>query len=153
MLDPDLAHEKLMLDCMAHLQEVVDILDEADFVLTAKEWQKCFTFAKRFVDGYSKLNQWSENEGKMLFHKVYKFHQFQHMMENAKWLNPRCHWCFSNEDFVGKISLLTYSIASGVKAVRLSYKVAPKYRVLLHMLLTRKDFANTVPEFSLDLHL
>jgi hypothetical protein len=51
---------------------------------------------------------------------------------------------------VGKISLLTYSISSGVGATRLSVKVAPKYRVLLHLLLTREGFAETAKEFSQD---
>ena len=96
------------------------------------------------------LNAWAEEEERLLFHKVYKHHALQHMIENSRWLNPRCHWCFSNEDFVGKVSLLTYSISSGVSATRLSVKVAPKYQVLLHLLLTREGFAETAKEFSPD---
>jgi hypothetical protein len=52
---------------------------------------------------------------------------------------------------VGKISCLTFSISPGVAAKRLSAKVAPKYRILLHLLLTRENFEDTLQEFSFDL--
>ena len=53
-------------------------------------------------------------------------------------LNPKTHWTFSSEDFVGKMSILTASVSPGVSSTRLSLKVAPKYRILLHFLLTRE---------------
>ena len=150
LLQADVYQERCMLDCMEHLQQVVDLYGDADIVLTTAEWEKVFTLGKGFSDIYSMLNAWAEEEERLLFHKVYKHHALQHMIENSRWLNPRCHWCFSNEDFVGKVNLLTYSISSGVSATRLSVKVAPKYPVLLHLLLTREGFAETAKEFSPD---
>ena len=47
------------------------------------------------------------------------------------------HWCWKGEDFVGQISRLTHSVSMGVSSFRLSSKVAPKYRVLTHLYLTR----------------
>ena len=44
------------------------------------------------------------------------------------------------ENFVGQISKLTHSISMGVSSTRLSLKVGPKYRVLLHFKLTRPEF-------------
>ena len=43
------------------------------------------------------------------------------------------------EDFVGRISTLAHSISHGVRSTRLSLKVAPKYKVLLHLRLARQD--------------
>lgn len=151
MLDPCIFHERCMLDCMEHLQKVVGIFDEQDIVLTIEKWTEAFTLAKGFLDTYSLLNHWGEEEERLLFHKVYKFHSFQHLVENSRYLNPKGTWCFSNEDFVGKISCLTFSISPGVAAKRLSAKVAPKYRILLHLLLTREKFEDTLQEFSFDL--
>lgn len=150
VLKEDVFQERAMLDCMEHLQKVIDLWSGADIILTTEEWQQTMTLGKGFLDTYSLLNQWAADEERMLFHKVFKFHSWQHMLENSQWLNPRCHWCFSNEDFVGKMSLLTHSISSGVGALRLSIKVAPKYRVLLHLLLTREDFQQTAQNFSED---
>ena len=51
---------------------------------------------------------------------------------------PKTHWTFSSEDYVGKISMLASSVSPGVGSTKISAKVAPKYRVLLHFLLTRE---------------
>ena len=40
---------------------------------------------------------------------------------------------------MGKISRLGHSISMGVRATRLSQKLAPKYSVLLHLRLTRGE--------------
>ena len=104
-----------MLDCMEHLQKVVDIFDEQDIVLTIEKWTEAFTLAKGFLDTYSLLNQWGEEEERLLFHKVYKFHSFQHLVENSRYLNPKGTWCFSNEDFVGKILASPSASAQGLQ--------------------------------------
>ena len=128
MLRKDIWHEKCMPDAMESMVKLVELYDNADIFLEEKEWKKAFTLGKGFLDAYSLLHQWASEQNKLLFNIVYKFHSFQHMLENSKFLNPRAHWCFSNEDFGGKMSLLTYSISSGVGATRLSMKVAPKYK-------------------------
>ena len=51
--------------------------------------------------------------------------------------NPKLQRCFKGEDFVGQMSRLTHSVSMGVSATRLSNKVAPKYRILVHLFLTR----------------
>jgi len=102
-----------MLDAMKCMVKLVELYDNADIFLENKEWKKAFTLGKMFLDAYSLLNQWASEQNKLLFNIVYKFHSFQHMLENSRFLNPRAHWCFSNQDFVGKMSLLTYFISSG----------------------------------------
>ena len=87
---------------------------------------------------YSHLSGWALEKGRTLFNIVMKHHTFQHLLENAKFLNPKTHWTFSSEDFVGKMSILTASVSPGVSSTRLSLKVAPKHRILLHFLLTRE---------------
>ena len=62
MLNPGIFHERCMLECMEHLQKVVDIYDEEDIVLTIEKWTEVFTLAKGFLDTYSILNQWGEEE-------------------------------------------------------------------------------------------
>jgi hypothetical protein len=77
-------------------------------------------------------------EGRKNFNIVMKSHTFQHLVENSKFLNPKTHWTFSSEDFVGKISIVASSVSPGVSSTKISAKLAPKYRVLLHFLLTRE---------------
>ena len=78
-----------------------------------------------------------------IFHIVYKHHSMLHLLYNSQYLNIKAHWCFSNEDFVGKVSLPTCSSSSGVRSTRLSAKMAPKYKILLSLLLTRDNFKET----------
>ena len=49
LLKPDEFHEGCMLDCMEHLQKVVDLYGEADIVLTKQEWEKVYTLAKGII--------------------------------------------------------------------------------------------------------
>ena len=58
------------------------------------------------------------------------------------WLHAvKACWCFANEDMVAKISQLVFSISPGVRSTKLSKKMGPKYRILLHLLLTREGFS------------
>ena len=141
LLNKEIWHEAAMLECMQNMQDLMGIFDKADVVPTAAEHKEAMTLGKGFLDHYSMLHTWALEEGKHLFHIVHKFHTFQHLLENSKHLNPAACWCFANEDFVGRISQLVFSSSSGVRSTRLSSKMAPKYRVLLHLLLTRDNFS------------
>ena len=114
------------------------MFDEADVFLTHDEWLQAMELGDSFSTQYSHLSDWAFEKGRTLFNIVMKHHTFQHLLENAKFLNPKTHWTFSSEDFVGKMSILTASVRPGVSSTRLSLKVAPKYRILLHFLLTRE---------------
>lgn len=141
ILDPNIWQESCMLDCMKAMQGLVDVYNSADIIPTPAEFKEAMAFAKGFLDTYSFLNEWALEEGKKLFHVVHKFHTFQHLVINSKQLNPRACWCFANEHFVGRMSQLVFSISSGVRSNRLSLKVGPKYRILLHLLLSRENFS------------
>ena len=67
-------------------------------------------------------------QGRKSFHKVHKHHMFVHLIQEAKYLNPRFHWCFKAEDYVGHLAKLTHSVSMGVRSTRLSQKLAAKYQ-------------------------
>ena len=133
------------LECMS---ELVEVFDAADMYLTDMEFGKAESLAKGFLDSYSFLNQWSLEKGYPGFRIVMKHHTFQHLVENSRFLNPRAHWCFASEDFVGRVSRLARSAASGVRSTRLSVKCMQKYRILMHLLMTRPAIHDVVPELD-----
>ena len=137
LLDKEDEAEEHMLTALEAMVELVKILDGADLFLSASESAQAEDLAKVFLDSYAWLSDWSLEKGKLLFHKVMKHHTFQHLIWNAKFLNPKGHWNFKGEDYVGRISTLAHSVSSGVRATRISVKLGPKYRLLLHLLLTR----------------
>ena len=129
--------EQHMLVVATSLEKLVKGWDEADTFLTPAEYQRSLKLASAFLTSYAWLYQWSLEKDRKSFHVVPKFHSFIHLIWNSKFLNPRCQWCFMGEDFVGQVSKLTHSISMGVSSTRLSQKLAPKYRVLVHLFLTR----------------
>ena len=126
-MDEGVAEEKAMLQAMQCMSKLIKLFDEADAFLTEAEWHKAMSLEKGFSDYYALLSAWAPEKGRKLFNIVMKCHTFQHLVANSKYLNPKTHWTFSREDFVGKISLLTSSVSPGVSSTRLSVKVAPKY--------------------------
>ena len=138
LLDPTCPHEHAMLQATQCMSDLVAIFDDASAFLTESQWKAAMSLEKGFSDNYEFLSAWALEEGRTLFNKVMKHHTMQHLVDNSKFLNPRVHWTFASEDFVGKISILTASVSPGVSSIRLNAKVAPKYRILLHFLLTRE---------------
>ena len=102
--------------------------------------------AKGFLDSYAWLSAWALEKGKCTFHKVIKFHTFQHLILDARFLNPRGHWTCKDEDFVGRVSALAHSV--GVRSTRLSVKVWLKYSILLQLLLTRPGVLQVMKQFE-----
>ena len=86
------------------------------------------------------MNTWALSKSLKLFNVTHKFHSMMHLIKNAQFLNFRIHHNFRAEDFVGQVSILTHSVSFGVKSVRVCAKVAIKYRILLHLQLTRPGF-------------
>lgn len=129
--------EQHMLTAATSLKKLVGIWDNADVFLSPAEHHQSLDLAGEFLRKYDWLNKWSLEKDRMSFHIVPKHHSFIHMVWGSKHLNPRAQWCFKAEDFVGQISRLTSSVSMGVSSTRLSLKVAPKYRILVHLFLTR----------------
>ena len=139
--------EKSMRNCHSHminalesLVQLVFLWDKAGPFLTEGEFLMSMSLATTFLQEYTWLNNWAQSEDRKLFHKVMKFHQFLHLVQNSWCLNPRYHWCFKSEDFVSHCARIGHSVSMGVAAPKLSTKIIPKYRILLHLLLSREGF-------------
>ena len=133
--------EQHIVCSLEHMCKLVNVLDQAGIFLTTLEFNSVKSSAEAFLDSYAWLHDWAEANGRNLFHTgPLKFHTFWHSILNAHFLNPKCHWTFQDEDFVGRISKLAHSVSHGVRSTKLSLKVAPKYRLLVHLRLSRLGF-------------
>ena len=109
-------------------------------VPTQEEYNESLSLGKGFLDEFAWLNQWSLEKGRNSFNIVAKHHTFIHLLWGSRHLNPNLQWCFKSEDFVGQVSRVARSISMGVASARLSQKLAPKYRVLLHFIISNERF-------------
>lgn len=144
------ACEQHMITAATSLEKLVQLWDDMGTFPTQGEYEKGLKLASAFLHSYNWLNMWSLEKDRNCFNIVAKHHSFIHLVWNAKYLNPKLHWCFRGEDFVGQVSRLTHSVSMGVSSVKLATKVAPKYRLLVHLILTRsidtrEDWYNEEP--------
>ena len=129
-----------MISACACLEKLVALWDQMGPVPTQEEYSESLSLGKGFLDEYAWLNQWSLEKGRNSFNIVAKHHTFIHLLWGSRHLNPRLQWCFKSEDFVGQVSRVAHSISMGVASARLSQKLAPKYRVLLHFIISNERF-------------
>lgn len=143
-LDPDNPVHSNIIKALEGLVGLVQTFDNAGMYLDTGEYLLALRKAEVFLEHYDWLHEWALAENRKLFHVVVKHHTFEHLVQNSKYLNPRFHWCFKSEDFVGKISRLTHSVSMATRSTKLSLKVAPKYSLMFHLRLTRDGFDDGV---------
>ena len=141
LLDPaeDPIHITMIAAIHAFNQAVMHF-DNMDAFLTPLEYATGQNFVKRFFDAYQDLNSWALTKGRKLFHITHKFHSALHLFKNTKFLHFRVHHNFRSEDYVGKVSQLAHSCSFGAKPTRVPAKLMDKYRILLHLQLTKPGF-------------
>ena len=129
-------HRHIMEGLVA-INKFVIVMNSADWVPTPRESRRMLRYAERFLDNYAWLDAWAQQEERLLFHTVPKFHMFHHLAQFSEFLNPRACWCFKAEDWVGKISRIAASCIFGTKSTKLSVKLMEKYRFMLYFRLQR----------------
>ncbi|CAE7526142.1 unnamed protein product [Symbiodinium sp. CCMP2592] len=86
---------------------------------------------------YNAVARHFAEEGLQLFDITSKFHLLQHITDYADCVSPRLVWCFSGEDLMRHMQHLAQSCSRGVKPVTVVNKMARKYRLAMHLQLTK----------------
>ena len=129
-----------MIKALEGMTSFVRLCDRNTMFFSAEEYEEAWGLAKGFAQDYEILAAWASSEGRFLFNTVIKHHTFLHLAKDAVFCNPKYHWTFRSEDFVGQIAKMAHSVTMGTSAPRLSQKISAKYRILLHLVLTRENF-------------
>ena len=140
MLPGDREIHATMVACMESVVQLQCLWDGANTFLTEAEFELTMSLCNSFCQEYTSLHNWAKEQNRMLYNIVYKHHSFIHLCLGAYHMNPKFHWCFKSEDFVGAIAKMAHSCTHGVASTKLSTKVLPKYSILLHLVLTRQGF-------------
>ena len=141
MLGTDREHHATMVSCLEALVQLVCLWDGAGVFLSEGEYELTMSLCNSFFLDYTSLHNWAADENRLLYNIVFKHHSLLHLCLDSFFLNPRFHWCFKSEDFVGAIAKMAHSCTHGVASTKLSTKVLPKYAILFHLLLTRPGFS------------
>jgi hypothetical protein len=126
------AHVEIFFAMAAKLCELIDACPMFPTNDQAAEFEQCMS---TLLKSFEWLHDSTPDE--LTWHKQFKHHMAAHLAQNFKYMNCKYNWCFKGEDFVGKASILAHSCCFGVRATRLTIKLMKKYRILMHLKLTR----------------
>ena len=104
-----------------------DILEIADIVPSEEQGGEIMELVDSFLLHYNFLAQMAQQQGELLYPVPPKLHFFWHVGHQARWLNPRSHWAYSHETFVGKISTCAESVMHGTSLLRLIQSIVQNY--------------------------
>ena len=83
------------------------------------------------TDTFLSCCQWLRNhfksEDRKLFNLVSKHHTTYHIALEANYNNPRCSWCYVNEDWVGRFGRIGHSTRHGMAAAHRSHAIYATY--------------------------
>ena len=139
-LDAQSEHDQHRLLAAQHLHEFYLVVDRNGILLPPSESSQLFESVRRFLVHYSWLASESVSLGLVRYNVAPKFHDLWHLAYMAKWQNPRTHWTYKSEDFVGVVATMGMSCQHGTAAHNLSHSLGDKYRALLHMRLLTGGF-------------
>ena len=83
---------------------------------------------------YTRLANHADAKGDLLWSMVPKFHWLWHLSRRSQYLHPRRGACLLDEDFVGKLKLITKMCTSSTPLHRVPTAVAEKYRWGMYVL-------------------
>ena len=124
---------------LAHLATYYECLDYRDdrgqfpYVQPRAIVNKMRKAIDKFLNNYSFLSQQANANGRRLWNTTPKFHSFYHIGQEALYMSPRLSWCYSNEDYVGRIAILGDSSKFGLIAPKRSIHCTLTACVLPHM--------------------
>jgi hypothetical protein len=92
---------------------------------------------QKFQLHYNFLSKTAMDRGQKLWSVVNKFHFLEHILDQAKYESPLLFWCYSGEDFVGKVSRLAHMCSFGKPCQDMLQSLFHRYRIGLHLNFTR----------------
>ena len=91
------------------MSQLLDLMDRSGLAPSDEEATQAMECMNVFSESYSKLEANADSD--KLWHKTFKFHMCRHLAAGFQWINPQKNfWCFSNEDYVLRISRLARSM-------------------------------------------
>jgi hypothetical protein len=122
-------HIGLCIDSLNDFYEGLDYNVDGvfPFHLPTAVSQKLLADVVTCLQVYSLLTKYAFDLDKRLWNLVPKHHYLWHLAHDASHLNPRMAWCYSNEDFVGKLAVIGMSTRHGQAAAYRSRQLVDKY--------------------------
>ena len=83
---------------LEHLVQMYEIFQRADLVLTDAEADGAMAAYQTYLVHYNELLQLSLDRKERNYNLVFKHHHMWHIVDHARFINPRYIWCYEFED-------------------------------------------------------
>jgi hypothetical protein len=127
-------HDRHVLRAARALDKVYSIMHEEEMFINAETYWLLQKTATMFLLSYNWLASEAFRQDRKMWSLVPKHHYFAHLIEQAKFCNPRYVWCYGSEDFVGRASCLAQSCTRGSPGPLVISKMVAKYRIAKHLM-------------------
>jgi hypothetical protein len=127
-------HDRHVVRAARALDRVYAIMHSSPMFIPADVYGQFLDAATQFLLSYSWLASEAHRENKKRWSIVPKHHYFAHLVEQARFCNPRFVWCYGSEDFVGRASCLAQSCTRGSPGPLVIQKMLAKYRIAKHLM-------------------
>ncbi|MDA8582845.1 hypothetical protein N9L68_01405 [bacterium] len=119
------------IEALESLCGVYDIFKTADIRLTDAEAASAMRLYEMFLLHYNALLHLSIARGERCYNFVFKLHHCWHIVDHARWINPRVVWCYEFEDFIGVMTAAAKSCIGGSPMTIIGNKVLDNYLLVL----------------------
>ena len=109
------------------MYRIYAIIKESDMFLTPAAAQEMVENCDLFLVHYNALHL--HYEPNKVYALTIKHHMLWHICWMARWLNPRCMWCYDFEDFCGKMCRSAKACVAGTPMHLIGAKVCDNFLV------------------------
>ena len=121
------------LAALDSLIRVYNIFEEGYVCLTDEDTADALRLYEEFMLHYNWLLGFSISRSERCYNFVYKHHHMWHIIDNARWINPRLVWCYEFEDFVGVLTKSAKNCIFGSPMTIIANKAFENYLLVLSL--------------------
>ena len=130
-------HQITALQCMTRFY---NLCDTQPMFMSAESSNEVVLQMETCLASYSWLHLEAAQRGRYLYNIVPKVHYAWHLAWDCRFLNARHKWTYKCESWVGNVSDIASSCATGNRITKITVPLAEKYRLYVFIRLTRQVF-------------
>ena len=128
---------KTRVAALQALAEFHKICNSQPMFMQQAAYDEAMTTMETFLVHYTYLHHLAAAQNRKYYNIIPKVHFCWHLAYNCRFMNARFKWTYKAESWVGKVSDITASCASGTRLTKLTVPLAEKYLCYVSVRLDR----------------
>ena len=122
-------------ECLTGMKNFYSVISDGGLLLSPDDAQRAHDNGMAYLRHYAQLARTAMEHGRFQWSVVNKFHFFWHILHKCRQYreNPKTYWCYTGEDFVGRISALAHTCAPGTPTHQITKSLVAKYLLGMHL--------------------